>query len=300
MALELFASELIDLPKEEALKLLNFSHLSFTAFNQDSCSNVTMSVFEAISNKFERKNFVNIIREMVEKQENVSQVNMSTFLLYLIDNGEPSDLNVIFDFIKKYPNSALAYQCIERLIDSEKSIDQIISYFDIFSLEDKLVIAEKIPSEKMNDTIISSLENAYSDASDFHKHWILRLLVRHGNLMAISEINANKEWAFKQGEFYNFSYDNGRAIKEIVDIIGYVVRLDSIYNSVLNTLYNSLATISATNQENFEAVISAIDDLISKNPELLHLNQVKEYCKRVYLQSKEQSFSIPEAIEKIK
>ncbi len=152
----------------------------------------------------------------------------------------------------------------------------------------------------MNDTIISSLENAYSDASDFHKHWILRLLVRHGNLMAISEINANKEWAFKQGEFYNFSYDNGRAIKEIVDIIGYVVRLDSIYNSVLNTLYNSLATISATNQENFEAVISAIDDLISKNPELLHLNQVKEYCKRVYLQSKEQSFSIPEAIEKIK
>jgi hypothetical protein len=147
--------------------------------------------------------------------------------------------------------------------------------------------------------VIQVIEHNMSTYNPFYFKQALRFLLKNGSKSALQYACENKEEVFKNGEFLTINYDGIDDLPKLVELFPYVCRLGGIYQTVANSIFESMATIAEQSYDNLSAVSSALTSIASENDDLQFMKRNIEFIKNRYLKARESNYSVEDAVRLI-
>jgi hypothetical protein len=300
-AIQLLVIGIIKLDRQQLLSLMPYSYLNVILPSTQHVGNqASKSLFEFMTEKIGKRAFCKVAMDWLKRRKELQEPTVLSLCSFLIQYGKLDCLEAVYDCMSHYAGKPIFDLIMECFLREKKHINRILHDIDTFVASTQLMIAEHLcMNETYERQVIQVIEHNMSTYNPFYFKQALRFLLKNGSKSALQYACENKEEVFKNGEFLTINYDGIDDLPKLVELFPYVRRLGGIYQTVANSIFESMATIAEQSYDNLSAVSSALTSIASENDDLQFMKRNIEFIKNRYLKARESNYSVEDAVRLI-
>lgn len=241
-----------------------------------------------------------VVSELMDRDE-LPEPAILSLSNYLIENGTKEACEKVYDVMMRHKGSGLSDVILGNLLNREDYAPRFVADFEKFSDSQKIDIASKMKAnEEVDSDLLPRLEEAFDGFSPYNRKRAIHVMFSMGSMKALKYAVDNREEVFANGEFFILNYSVPQALPMLSDLLHYTLDLDGIFQTVTESILNSMGNIAVRSEEDLQNVVQSIEQIINTNPKkygFLH-NGIR-VIREQYLQAKDKKWSVEDAMEMV-
>jgi len=261
-----------EIPSEMLPGLLDYGSFSISKKDEDSFFNREYSLFEYITERVEQDRMAPLVIEKLKKYVDNENYRLSYDLAnYLLKNHIEEGYGPVLRYALSGLN--LSDNILEELVKAGIKLDEIKAATTRMKESDRVFCYSSLVRNAGEENWVKErLEQEYKTFSGYALKRALQLLLSIGSMDALDYLHLNPE-IIRDGDDYNFFYDNPNAVPSLCYFIAYIDEHKIDTHFILNSILTSLERISIKSMDALLEVKSYLRQLTQKGQQFKYLNR---------------------------
>ncbi len=299
-AIHLLLSGYGSLEKDALIALLPMyatEHITKTESLDDSSFDApTMSLLQYAENQIGREKIIDLLTYWVCCRHDIGDDQYILFADYLVKNGNPETLDVVFEEVFKHRNPAVIELLSEKFIQISEFRQKLVDRIDSLNEDVKMLLL--LNSIDNNIDVVwaqSYLKELFPVLKPFNMQRAIYQLLKIGSKQMLEYVSDNRENVFNQNFSYIFSFNNPDCLDTLLDLYPYIFKKEDVMHISSSSILVSVGNIAQQSLDLLNHANEAITK-ITEEPGMPNLLILAENYRTLYYQRMDRQMTIDEAI----